>query len=128
MDGLWPGACCLLSRVGRQSGVTLAELAVQIDTPTSSLAPSLDQLTSRALVAIQPGDDANNSPLALTERGQSALERLRTARRNGLAALLAGWSPDRHPELAARLQTMARELIDEDAEKLRDGEGFRTDA
>ena len=126
LDALWPGACCLLSRIGKQCGVTLAELAEQIRTPAPNLAPILYQLTSRRLVSMPVDGDLNAARLTLTERGQSALERLRAARRDDLAELLDGWLPDEHPELAARLQILAWELIDHDAEKLRTDEALRT--
>jgi DNA-binding MarR family transcriptional regulator len=126
LDGIWPGACCLLSRLAKQSEVTLTELAVQIRTPTSNLGPILSQLTSRGLVSMPGGGEENIAPLTLTERGQAALERLRAARRDDLAELLEGWSPFRHPELAARLRILARELIDQDAEKLHQFTGPRT--
>jgi len=61
-------------------------------------------------------------------RGQSALERLRAARHEDLSEMLQGRSPEEHPELAARLQTLARDLIDEDAQRLRDDERLRTAA
>jgi hypothetical protein len=92
-DGIWPGACCLLSRLAKQSWVTLTEVGVQIRTPTSNLGPILYQLTSRRLVSVPTEGDTETSPLTLTARGQSALERLRAARRDDLAELLEGWSP-----------------------------------
>ena len=73
LDGIWPGACCLPSRLAKQSGVTLTELAVQIRTPTSDLGPIVSQLTSRGVVSRPGGGEENIAPLALTERGQAAL-------------------------------------------------------
>ena len=71
----------------------------------------------RGLVS-RPGGEENIAALTLTERGQAALERLRAAHRDDLAELLEGWSPFRHLEAAARLQILAWELIDQDAEEL----------
>ena len=127
-EGLRPGACCLLSRIGKRSGITVAELAEEIRTARSNLAPILDQLTNRGLVARSTDGDANISPLALTEVGEAALERMRAARGEDLADLLQGWSPDAHPELAARLQMLAAEFIDHDAQKLRTDDALRTAA
>jgi DNA-binding MarR family transcriptional regulator len=69
-------------------------------------------------VSIRGAGNADIAQFTLTEHGQAALERLRAARRDDLAELLEGWSPYQHPELAARLQILAVELIDQDAEKL----------
>ena len=118
LGGLGPGGCCLLSRIAERRGATVAEMANQIGTSASNLAPILDELASRGLVS-PAGSDANGASLVLTDRGQSALERLRAARRDDLAELLQDWSPDEHPELAARLRTLACAFIDQDAQKLR---------
>jgi hypothetical protein len=39
LNGARPGACCLLSRIGDQPGVSLTEPAEQIGIPASDLAP-----------------------------------------------------------------------------------------
>ncbi|MBG0740788.1 MFS transporter [Paeniglutamicibacter antarcticus] len=52
--------------------------------------------------------------LRLTAAGRSAVDRLTTARRDGLTELLAGWSPGEHPELATRLEQLARDLLADD--------------
>jgi hypothetical protein len=41
-------------------------------------------------------------------------DRLLAARREGLADLLGGWSPDDHPELAALLRKLSVELTADD--------------
>ncbi len=52
--------------------------------------------------------------LKLTAAGRSAVDRLTAARRDGLTELLAGWSPGEHPELATRLEQLARDLLADD--------------
>ena len=47
----------------------------------------------------------------LTAAGRDALDRLVAARRERLAELLDGWSPEREAELAALLTRMAREVV-----------------
>jgi hypothetical protein len=42
--------------------------------------------------------------------------------------VLDGWPPDEHPELSARLETLARDFIDEDTRRLRHDEGLRSAA
>ena len=47
----------------------------------------------------------------LTAAGRDALDRLVAARRERLAELLDGWSPEREAELAALLTRMARDTV-----------------
>jgi DNA-binding MarR family transcriptional regulator len=121
LSGLRPAASCLLARIADHSGVTRADLAEQIGTSTANLAASLDQLASRELVTIEPSTHVLN----LTPNRQSALERPRRARADGLRALLDDWSPEQGAELDERPKTLARDSIDGDAARLRDDEGLR---
>ncbi|MCY0905038.1 MDR family MFS transporter [Arthrobacter sp. H14-L1] len=52
--------------------------------------------------------------LTLTAAGRSVVDRLTAARRDGLTELLSGWSPGEHPELARRLEQLARDLLADD--------------
>ena len=49
--------------------------------------------------------------VVLTAAGRDALDRLVAARRQSLAELLDGWSPEREAELAALLTRMASETV-----------------
>jgi DNA-binding MarR family transcriptional regulator len=121
LSGLRPAASCLLGRIATHRGLTRAELAEQIGTSTANLAPSLDQLASHELVTTAP----TTGVLNLTPNGQSALQRLRRARADGLRELLDDWSPEQEAELDVRLKTLARDCIDQDAARLRHDEGLR---
>jgi DNA-binding MarR family transcriptional regulator len=125
LNGLRPAAPCLLSRIAEHPRVSLGELAEQIGIPESELAPSVEELISRSLLSTEPSADGATSRLTLTEQGAPALQRLRAARRHELAGMLDGWSPDEHPELAARLWTLAREFIEQDTRRLNSDETFR---
>jgi DNA-binding MarR family transcriptional regulator len=124
LTGLRPAAACLLTRIPAAPHITLADLAGQIGTSTANLAPSLDQLVRRRLVATDPGGDA----ITLTEDGRSAMERLCAAREDDLRELLDGWLPEQDPELDERLRSLARDCIDADAASLRRDEGLRSAA
>ena len=100
LSGLRPAAALSARPHRSQPGVTRADLAEQIGTSTANLAPSLDQLASHELVTIEPSTHVLN----LTPNGQSALERLRRAREDGLRELLDDWSPEQEAELDERLQ------------------------
>ena len=75
-------------------------------------------------MTIEPGTNAIN----LTPDGQSALERLRRAREDGLRELLDDWAPEQEAELDERIKTLARDCIDQDATRLRHDEDFRAAA
>ena len=124
LTGLRPAGALLLTRIAAAPDITAADLAGQIGTSTANLAPSLDQLVRRRLVATDPGGDA----ITVTEDGQSAMERLCAAREDDLRKLLDGWLPEQDPELDERLRSLARDCIDADAARLHRDEGLRSAA
>lgn len=70
-----------------------------------------DELAADGLVTRADGS------LSLTPAGHEAAEKLFKARREWLAELLADWSPDRHPELAALLTKLSRAILGADTDK-----------
>jgi DNA-binding MarR family transcriptional regulator len=84
------------------------------------LRPPARRLAERGLLDQAPA--ADDDPLCLSPAGRAALDRLTAARRDGLAELLAGWSPHEHPELAARLQELAHDLLADDDRILSDAQ------
>ena len=70
---------------------------------------------------IERTDMAHGCDLALTGRGDDAIDRLRTARREGLTELLEGWNPESHPEIGEMVRdTLAHELLADDDKLLAD--------
>jgi DNA-binding MarR family transcriptional regulator len=55
--------------------------------------------------------DGPSEAIVLTDAGRDAVERLVAARRERLAELLDGWSPESEAELAALLTRMARDVV-----------------
>jgi EmrB/QacA subfamily drug resistance transporter len=111
-----PPACCwMLFRLGEQAPATPAQLASRAHVAPDALAPFVARLRVAGLVA-NPSDveGQDGTAIALTPQGQQVLDRLLTARREGLADLLAGWSPERHAELAEGLRVLARSLTCDD--------------
>jgi transposase-like protein len=98
-------ACWLLARVHEQPQVTLSQLAQTYGIETRRLDDALVQLTSKALIG--PGSHD------LTAAGREVLQRLNAARRDGLAELLADWSPEQHRELSEFLRVIAGDLARE---------------
>ncbi|MDQ2826453.1 MAG: MFS transporter [Actinomycetota bacterium] len=116
-----PQATWLLYRFGEHPDQTLTSLAGLLDTGREELGSPLDVLFERGLVTGPRQSAGPVEPvIALTPAGQSALDRLTTARRDGLSDLLAGWAPEDHPELAQRLQELAHDLLADDELMLRE--------
>lgn len=109
---LEPRACWLLYRLVRHPCPDVETLAERLGADPARVAPAADALAAGGYVA------GNGAGLALTPRGDEAAARLVEARRAGLSELLAGWNPEEHPELQARLRELARELLAEDDEML----------
>lgn len=105
---LSPGAVCLIGRIGREPPATLGQLSARLDVPAASLAPAMEELRRAGLVR----DDQAGTGVMLTAAGQQTLERLIAARREGLAQLLAGMSPEENAELAAFLRRLAASLVE----------------
>ncbi len=108
---LAPGSCWMLLRLDEQAPVTLAHLARRAQVPAAALLPYLDELRRDALVEVDgAGSGAETAAIALSPEGQRIADRLVAARREALARLLAGWSPEQHAEVAELLSRLARVL------------------
>jgi MFS family permease len=126
-----PAAVWLLGRVAEQAPVTIDELAANCGLPRARLRVALAELEveqlveecSRGAMPMAAGsDDAgwaidgagvdalSSSPLVLTRAGEAVYARLLRARRERLAELLEGWSPEQHEEIAALLGRLADDL------------------
>jgi DNA-binding MarR family transcriptional regulator len=55
--------------------------------------------------------------LALTPAGTAAADRLFAAQHDGLARILADWSPEQHADLARMLDRLSHALLGEDADR-----------
>jgi DNA-binding MarR family transcriptional regulator len=111
-----PAGCWLLFRLDEQAPTTLAQLARHGHVAESTLRPYVERLQQDGLVAVRDGPAGS---ITLTPHGQAVLDRLLAVRREGLAQLLVGWSPERHAELAEALNLLARGLAsDERADKV----------
>jgi DNA-binding MarR family transcriptional regulator len=115
---LEPRPTWLLCRFAEHPTSSLAQLAEQLGVDAERLRPMAQRLAERGLLEhASNGDDGAD---VLTPGGRAALDALTVARREGLAELLAGWEPERHPELATRLRELAHTLLADDARLLSD--------
>jgi EmrB/QacA subfamily drug resistance transporter len=113
-----PRSTWLLYRFDEHRACTPDELADRIGAPRARIEELVLRLEELGLV--EAGAARGAQDLELTAAGRSAIDRLTVARRDGLADLLAGWHPDQHPELAARLRELAHELLADDVRMLQD--------
>ena len=102
-----PLECWLLARVGENEHIDLGWLASEHDIPLDRLESALAELDRRELV-VEAGEMR-----APTDAGRETLERLYTARREGVEEMLAGWSHEQHDELAQLVTRLSRTLSPE---------------
>jgi DNA-binding MarR family transcriptional regulator len=104
---LGPQETWLLVRIGERAPTTVMALGDEFSLRPPQLEPPLAGLAEHGLVAGADG------ALELTGAGHETLDVLHVARRQGLAELLDGWSPDEHPEIRSLLDRLARALTSE---------------
>jgi EmrB/QacA subfamily drug resistance transporter len=102
---LTAGQCWVFARVGENEPTDAFGLAAAHGVDAARVAARLQEL--RELDYVQGPAEA----IVLTDAGRDALERLVAARRERLAELLDGWSPESEAELAALLTRMARDVV-----------------
>jgi EmrB/QacA subfamily drug resistance transporter len=110
---LSPAAVWLLGRIDEQAPAAAEQVAERCGVAHERIAPALAELRERGMVA-EDGDGL----LALSPAGQATRERLQAARRDRLQELLAGWSPELHPELAGLLNRLADDLAHDPGDAL----------
>ena len=104
--GLSPAELWLLLRIGERQPVSAEELRTEFGGDERVMKP-LASLTSQSLVR------TDESGLRLTEAGAAVGERVHTARCDELNDLLAGWEPERHPEIRRIVDELARSYASE---------------
>jgi len=109
--GLPGGSCWVLARLARFGDVAGEELASHAGVTVERGRPYVDILVSRGLVQRDDG------VLRLTPAGSAAADQVFRARREGLAQLLSGWSPEEHADLAHMLDRLSRALLGDDADR-----------
>jgi DNA-binding MarR family transcriptional regulator len=114
---LEPRPTWLLYRFDEHPVCSVADLARRIGVPPDEIAPVVGHLEERGWVRRNP--PGREQELKLTPAGRAVIDRLTAAPRDGLAEILAGWHPEEHPELAARLRQLAHELLADDDRLLR---------
>jgi DNA-binding MarR family transcriptional regulator len=112
---LEPRACWLLYRLADRPDCTIESIAGRLKVDPGRIADGVDALVGAHLIT--KSDVPAGCELTLTDLGDDAIDRLKTARRAGLTELLEGWDPEAHPEIADMVRRLAHELLADD-EKL----------
>ncbi|MGN6170102.1 MAG: MFS transporter [Solirubrobacteraceae bacterium] len=113
---LEPVLCWILLCIDRHPDRSVAELACPPSIGVESVQQLVNRLAARGLVVMRGNGDGTGtggSRPVLTKAGQETVAKLIEARRQGLAELLEGWSPEDHDELVALLQRLGREMLDD---------------
>jgi DNA-binding MarR family transcriptional regulator len=95
----------MLARVGEREPMTMASLSTELKIPAAALERPLHALRERGIIAQSATGD-----LQLTAAGVAMRDRVVTARRKGLADMLARWQPEQHPDVLALIERMAQAL------------------
>jgi EmrB/QacA subfamily drug resistance transporter len=97
--------CWVLARLGVGAPTDAFAIADQHSVDAARVAARIGELRDLGYVE-GPGE-----AIVLSDAGRDALERLVAARRERLAELLDGWSPESEADLAALLTRLARDVV-----------------
>jgi EmrB/QacA subfamily drug resistance transporter len=97
--------CWVLARVGEEGPTDAFAIADRHSVDAARVAARLAELRDLGYV------EGPAEAIVLSDAGRDALERLVAARRERLAELLDGWSPEGEADLAALLTRMARDVV-----------------
>jgi DNA-binding MarR family transcriptional regulator len=106
-----PAAYATLRWIGDSSGCRLTELAALLGVDVSTMSRQVASLELAGLVERRSDPaDQRAKLLELSPAGATLLERARSAREEGVAGLLRGWSAHDVAELARLLERLATAL------------------
>jgi EmrB/QacA subfamily drug resistance transporter len=104
---LEPPEMWLLGRIEERPPRTATALAAEIGMPVAELREVAARLVRQGLLR------GMGKQLSLTDEGCAVFERILAARRESLAQLLAGWSPEAHAEVRQLIDGLALALVRE---------------
>ncbi|WP_125573968.1 MarR family winged helix-turn-helix transcriptional regulator [Levilactobacillus huananensis] len=113
---LEPAALPIVVRAGRQTDISIGELADQIGRNHSSISRQVDKLVAAGWLREVERRDQRVRLVALTQQGQRGLLQIKLAREAALREKLASYSNTDRAELVRVLQQLAGTLTGEAAD------------
>lgn len=105
---LAPPELWLLACLGERLPLTEPQLAEELHVDAYAIDGPVGHLRERSLIA-----NGGSGTITLTPSGRAEYERLVEARCAGLRELLAGWEPDRQPEVGQMVDRLGPDLVAE---------------
>ena len=112
-----PRSTWMLFRLDGHPRLDLPALDAALDVTPGQLSTLLAPLIGAGFVTITPSPPESPLIAQLTPAGADAIERLVRARQQGLTRLLGSWSADLDAQLAARIQQLTRDILDDPARR-----------
>ena len=112
-----PRSTWMLFRLDGHPRLDLPALDAALDVTPGQLSTLLAPLVGAGFVTITPSPPESPLIAQLTPAGADAIERLVRARQQGLTRLLGSWSADLDAQLAARIQQLTRDILDDPARR-----------
>ena len=121
---LSPQECWLLYRIDQYERCP-EQLTDAVARAALRITRVVENLSARGLINADVTADNRLVAARLTAAGETVVAKLTEARRQGLSELLGGHTPEHHPELADRLQSLAVELMADDKTLLHEADAAR---
>jgi predicted MarR family transcription regulator len=110
---LTPQQVWLLFRVRDEETAALPDMEARVGDDRERLTPEMRDLIARNLVHLEGADQGEDQIVFhTTPLSDEMLERIDTVRRKALNDALAGWAPEKHPELIALTDRLSTALAD----------------
>jgi EmrB/QacA subfamily drug resistance transporter len=112
-----PRSTWMLFRLDGHPRLDLPALDAALHVTPGQLSTLLAPLVAAGFVTITPSPPESPLIARVTPAGVDAIERLVRARQQGLTRLLGSWSADLDAQLAARIQQLTRDILDDPARR-----------
>jgi DNA-binding MarR family transcriptional regulator len=103
-----PQQLWLLFRVGEHGSATVPDLAERVGSDRERLTPEMRELIARGLIRLEGAEQGEEHIVFhTTPESDALLARIDAVRRKNLEDALAGWAPERHPEVIGMVDRLS---------------------